>query len=300
MPSITLQPGETAADYANPRAITPDDLRRQGFRFVARYINGSTHHWKVLTHDERDRLLAAGLGLVLVFEKSADRWRGGVIAGATDGAQAEADAARLGYPDWGVIVPAFDSDVTKKTLPLAVEYWHAFNKACKHPTGAYGDWDVIDAVAPWSACNWQANAGGWSWLRLGRKWLKRTHPQAHMLQQRQRDGIDPNVCLRPFEVWAGHDGGPAPAPGWDPEHGVFGLWPLNTNKPEIRRGDDSDAVRYLQGVILTKGGGRIEVDGVFDVPTEERVKDLQRMFHLPETGVVDLATWKVVDFLVVS
>ena len=40
---------------------------------------------------------------------------------------------------------------------------------------------------------------------------------------------------------------------FDPARGVFGLWPLAA-KPSIRYGDNSDAVRYLQGVLHREAG----------------------------------------------
>lgn len=56
-------------------------------------------------------------------------------------------------------------------------------------------------------------------------------------------------------------------------------------------------MRYLQQVIHDKAGGNIKVDGDFGPATEKRVKDVQRVFHLREDGVVGKNTWGAIDFL---
>ena len=94
-----------------------------------------------------------------------------------------------------------------------------------------------------------------------------------------------------------HPPPPPPPVGFDPAHGAWGLWPLGLNKPVLRQGSKGDAVRYLQGVILLKAGGRIAVDGDFGPQTQARVLDLQRFFKLTVDGVVGPQTWEVVDHL---
>lgn len=106
---------------------------------------------------------------------------------------------------------------------------------------------------------------------------------------------------------------PAPPPiVFDPRAGRFGLWPIKSDKPRLavqsyvearRRLADNrwrwtgDGVRYLQGVILHKGGGRIVVDGSYGPQTEGRVRDLQRQFDYVVDGRVGPQTWGAVDFL---
>jgi peptidoglycan hydrolase-like protein with peptidoglycan-binding domain len=58
-----------------------------------------------------------------------------------------------------------------------------------------------------------------------------------------------------------------------------------------------DAVRYLQGVIFHKAGGRITIDGYFGPETSRRVRDVQRSFRITVDGVVASDTWPVVDLL---
>jgi len=74
--------------------------------------------------------------------------------------------------------------------------------------------------------------------------------------------------------------------------------------PELRRdAPESDWVEYLQKCLETQlrgdadaGSVRLsKVDGIFGPITEESVKYLQRKSGLPESGVVDDATWQVLE-----
>lgn len=70
--------------------------------------------------------------------------------------------------------------------------------------------------------------------------------------------------------------------------------------PELRRDSpDADAVRHLQellAVALRDAGIQLSrVDGLFGPITEASVVYLQGQHGLPETGVVDDATWAVLD-----
>lgn len=95
----------------------------------------------------------------------------------------------------------------------------------------------------------------------------------------------------------------APAPVFDPANGVWGLWPLNRNKPTLVEIDaavtdaEHDATRYLQGVLRRKAGQPIAVDGDFGRRTGEAVENLQRFFGLKVDRIVGPKTWSVIDFL---
>lgn len=110
---------------------------------------------------------------------------------------------------------------------------------------------------------------------------------------------------------------PPPGMQFDPRRGIWGLWPLNDNKPplavksfvEARRtvGDNrwqwtGDAVLYLQGVLYWKAGpngqpGGITIDGFYGNQTKGRVEDLQTFFGLTVDGLVGSQTWKLIDEL---
>ena len=81
--------------------------------------------------------------------------------------------------------------------------------------------------------------------------------------------------------------------------GLFGLYPLDTGKRELRRGSVGDQVRYLQAVIAHRAGGAIAIDGEFGPQTERRVRDVQGVFGLARDGVCGPRTWRVIDELAV-
>jgi hypothetical protein len=322
--TYTVRPGELLADFAYYKpGATPAGmaswLRAAKYKGVVRYIDGSTHdpsrrasgkpNPKNLTKAEAAAFYAAGLGVTLVFERNVERPLKGTAGGREDGLLAKLDAKALDYPNTEVILAAVDIDATKTNMPLVTQYLSAFRQACSPwPCGVYGDFDVITALekaepGKWQVY-WQPNAAGWSGyyavVNFVRKFFRRTHPKAHVLQKSgistPHGVIDPNEVLRPFAIYRG----PAPAiPPFDPSKGQWGLWPLNKNKPRLSIGSRGDAVRYLQGVIALKAGGNIVVDGVFGMQTDMRVRDLQRTFRLVEDGIVGPQTWGVVDFLAV-
>lgn len=70
-------------------------------------------------------------------------------------------------------------------------------------------------------------------------------------------------------------------------------------RPELKRGDQGDDVRYLQERLeehLRNDGIRLSaVDGDFGPITEESVTVFQRKHGLNETGIVDQQTWDLLD-----
>ena len=192
---MKLVPGDTAADYAN--ALDPKAVAQMGYKAVARYINGDPTSWKVLTPVERDELHAAGLGIWLVFERSALRPLSGYAAGLEDGKRAQKHAESLRYPETMPVLVAFDTDVTASNMAACVAYWRGFNETCDYPTGLYGDWDIIEALKGMSVLNWQANARYWS--------ASRVHPMTHLMQRlgvnTPAGRLDPNNVLREAVAW---------------------------------------------------------------------------------------------------
>jgi hypothetical protein len=209
MPNLIIEKNVKGADYANPN-VNLQWLKQNGMRYVCRYIDGTaaTQHptWKVLTKAERSRIAKAGLACVLVFEVAVTNPLKGAAQGTEDGKAACRDAYFLGYHPACPIVIAVDTDVTAGNIKAVEAYVRAFAKACApYPVGVYGDYDIIDRCQDVSKLNWQANAWGWSALRVFGKWLKRNHKAAHVLQQAQTATavgvIDPAVTVRPFTAW---------------------------------------------------------------------------------------------------
>lgn len=210
---MLITAGQKGADYAS--RLNPRSVAALGYRFVVRYINGTADHWKVITPQERDAIHAAGLGLMLVWETTANRPLAGAQGGRIDGARARADLIRLGCPPNVAVLAAVDIDVEPANLRTVVAYLEAFRAAVRWPCGVYGDFDVIDAVKGWSVVNWQANARWWSrHPGTAPDTPLRVHPAAHMRQYLPETTpagqLDPNVCLRPVRFWH-----PTPTP--DPE-----------------------------------------------------------------------------------
>lgn len=80
---------------------------------------------------------------------------------------------------------------------------------------------------------------------------------------------------------------------------------LNANSPQtttkklklpiVRPGSSGSAVRVLQQVLNFKGF-QLDVDGVYDLRTQEAVKDFQQTNSLSGDGVVDAKTWQHLSF----
>lgn len=83
----------------------------------------------------------------------------------------------------------------------------------------------------------------------------------------------------------------------DLPNGVWGLWPLNPAKPELKIGALGDPVLYLQSVIFHRAGGAIARDGSFGAQTKRRVRDVQQLFGLRVDGNVGAETWASIDLL---
>ena len=76
--------------------------------------------------------------------------------------------------------------------------------------------------------------------------------------------------------------------------------------PTLRRGDSGSNVRVLQEILVSNGflgaagvrlgnTGATTADGIFGAVTESAIRDLQQRYNLPVTGIVDPATWEVLD-----
>jgi len=89
-------------------------------------------------------------------------------------------------------------------------------------------------------------------------------------------------------------------PVFDPESGQFSLWPLATNKPTLDVGDTGDPVRYAQGVLRTKLGYNLEINGKFD----ERFRDFVAWFQtenaLEHNGRIGKQSWAALDAIALA
>jgi hypothetical protein len=283
--------GSRIADYASPN-ISLIDLKAKGYVGVVRYINGDTgkgkKHWKIITTPERDAIVRMGLGLLLVFEKSADTWKGGYSAGLRDGKEAAVDVTLLRYD--GPVLVAYDSDVVEASRTTAVAYWRGFRAGLStgNPVGVYGDFDLFDALQNEGnppSIYWQANAAAWSWKWLKGVFVKRIHPQTHVMQLRSVNitsgSIDPNDVLRPITMWDGPDKAisyPTPPP-------AVVIEPLIIPQPTLRLGTHSWEVVKWQQALQFWGWMQSIVDGEFGEATAAGTRWAQAVLKVKQDGV---------------
>ena len=281
--------------------VDPKQLKANGVELVGFYL-------KRATKEQIDAYHKAGISVFLIHQRGYEgRLPDSAEWGRRHGEEANTQAAALGYPIELPIVFASmgDYDNGPDNVRRSAAYFAAARKACKWPAGAYGDWDLFDAIGP-TALSVQAAAKAWSYDWIRRKW-KGPHPTAHIVQRPSVRAytpvlpdwpgayVDPLDIVRAVSAW----GPPSKTvPPYNPPTS-WGVYPTIV-KPVIQRNDKRAVVGYLQNVIKYKAGGGIRVTEQFGPQTESRVKDLQRLFGLPPTGIVDSATWKAVDFLAVG
>lgn len=174
-----------AVDYSFSRP-SPATIKAHGYTAVGRYLGGTPD--KQLTKAEAATLHAAGLGIWLVFESTADRAKAGRAAGVADAKTARSKAAALGYPAACPIFFAVDFDAAASTVSA---YFDGVKSVLGDRAGVYGGINVV-GLADWA---WQTTA--WSGGRLS--------PHAHLYQRVKMTnpvpGCDENVVCRPIPVW---------------------------------------------------------------------------------------------------
>lgn len=180
-------------DYAweHPR---PKAIKRAGITGVMRYL--STDSSKNLTNSEAKALHAAGLGIGLVYETTANRAAGTEADGRADARDAEAQADALGFPAELPIYYAVDFDATPTQVRA---YFKGIRRAAKRPVGVYGGEKIVDASPALAPYAWQTSA-----------WSNGVVSGTANLYQRQTPtvsikgalgGWDENVLLKDFGLW---------------------------------------------------------------------------------------------------
>jgi len=150
-------------DCATPLTVdSAAAFKANGYDYVCRYLVPERFN-KALTRSEADLIQAAGMKIVSVFETTADRALGGREAGLQDGAIAAQCAADVGQPDGSTIYFAVDFNPTPDQMQTIIDYIKGANDATpNYSTGAYGSFDVVNAVKSAGAAShtWQTYA--WS------------------------------------------------------------------------------------------------------------------------------------------
>lgn len=183
-------------DCASPlTARTAEAIKAAGYEFAGRYLvpaEGSMK-WKALTRAEAMAVTGAGVRLLTVWETTADRARGGMAAGAVDGAKAVKLAGSMGIPKGAAIYFAVDYDARERDFGAIEEYLRGARAQLdgEWRIGVYGSYRVIEAMAERGAadCFWQCVA--WSG---GKKSGRRNVYQAQFGQSCAGVAIDVNEC----------------------------------------------------------------------------------------------------------
>src|SRR5262245_18859177 len=164
-------------DYATGN-VDARCLRNFGARFVCRYLAppGSIYDWKRLTSGEVERITQAGLGLVLVFESSAARARGGRPAGKADSATARDAVIRLGLPPGAPVYFAVDFDATPGDQAAINAYLDGAAEVIgRNRVGIYGGFYPVRRALDAGKARYAWQTYAWS----GGQWDPRAHIQQY-------------------------------------------------------------------------------------------------------------------------
>lgn len=137
---------DTAAKITAKAAET---LKREGYSFVARYLvpNTGGTAWKALTASEAKIIRDAGLAIMLCWETTAARVKGGRVYGEEDALAARKLAEDMGIPAGAVIYFAADYNVPDADYSAVNAYLSA---ACeyigKYRVGLYGHEGIVKAM----------------------------------------------------------------------------------------------------------------------------------------------------------
>lgn len=153
---MTYQGIDTAANITAEQARK---LAANGVSFAARYLAPG----KTLTAQEVKNLRDAGLAIMLCWETTASRVKGGAAAGAYDGDAARRAAEKLGIPAGTVVFFACDYNAPAEDF-AAIE---AYLRTAKHSVepygvGLYGPERVVAEMSARGACYYYWQCVAWS------------------------------------------------------------------------------------------------------------------------------------------
>lgn len=266
----------------------PHALAAARYVGVARYLSHDPS--KDISPAERDATLAAGLGIVLVVETTANRWQGGFAAGQADAQEFIARAQALGMPSGCAL---YWAPVDMDSGPDAAdEYMRGVNSVpTPYVNGIYGSAGVVASIRAanqawyfWQTCAWSHDV---------------VDQQAHLYQRAGHtvhvDGAadsdyDENAVMRPdgqYGAWL-PSGQPLPTPAPAPAPVTP---PAPTGVPEtVQLGDKGQGPRNVQAMMLA-AGRQIVVDSDFGPATKAVVAEWQAAVGLVADGIVGPATW---------
>lgn len=174
-------------------------LREQGYSFIGRYlVPTNAGYYKALAAAEAHVISGGGLGLLTVWETTADRVKGGGLAGSYDGRAARACAEAIGMPKHGVIYFAVDYEPGRDEYRTIAEYFREAAKyAAPYTIGIYGCFGIVEYIGKLDICRsvWQCCA--WSYGQISRftdcyQALWSGHPKCQALSKRIGIAVDIN------------------------------------------------------------------------------------------------------------
>lgn len=151
-------------------------IKAAGYAGAVRYA-GFPGRKKCTTAGELADFTAHGLGMALIFEDAAARWRTGRTGGALDAGKIRDHANDMGFPAWQPYYFAVDQDVvTVGEFALMLDYLRGAGDTLGGPArvGVYGEADAIDRArdAGVATLFWQTVA-----------WSKTRRTASHLYQR---------------------------------------------------------------------------------------------------------------------
>lgn len=226
---VTIEPGALGADYVSLTPKVKAWLLTNHARFVIRYIARRSSIGKIITTAEIKWLHANGIAIALNYEGSTNDLQSGAPGGVANGSWSRQFVRSLGYPEPAPLFVSVDTDVYAGNLGTAKAYVQGFiGQIGAHHPAVYGDTDILAAVKPLRPIGWLPNARAWSDPTDG--------AIVHIKQGREdkQYGVDPNVCLLPFQAWLPHDD--KPEPPQPPEDSDMG---------KLFQADDGDTAEFV-------------------------------------------------------
>lgn len=203
-------------DYTSSSADL-SKLKAAGVKFVCRYLapNTTSYLWKLLKPGEAKDILAAGLGLVTVWETSANRALSGSAAGVSDAQQAQAWLKQCNAPADAVVYFAVDFDAQPSQFATINAYLAgAASVLGKDRVGIYGGLHPVKAALDAGVCKWAWQTYAWSAGQWDARAQLRQYSNGHTLGGVQCD-YDHSMALN-YGQW-----------GYEPPKWRFELWAQN-------------------------------------------------------------------------
>lgn len=153
-------------------------IRAAGYDFVVRYLSkgGPALPGKLLTAAEYLDLMVHGVAVVVNWETTADRMRGGYQAGVIDAQRADAQVRAVGHPTARPILFSADWDATPGDQVAIDAYLRgAASVIGAARVGVYGSFYVVRRCLDNRTAAWAWQTGAWSG---GQR-----EPRAHLYQR---------------------------------------------------------------------------------------------------------------------